>query len=72
LFGYEKVAFTSSVPEKKGQFEMADKGTIFLDDINDFPMDLQTKLLRVHESKEIKKIGGQKPIPLDIRLITAS
>ena len=72
LFGYEKGAFTSSVHEKKGQFEMADKGTIFLDDIDDFPLDLQTKLLRVLESKEIKKIGGQKPIPLDIRLITAS
>jgi transcriptional regulator with PAS, ATPase and Fis domain len=72
LFGYEKGAFTSSVQEKKGQFEMADKGTIFLDDIDDFPLDLQTKLLRVLESKEIKKIGGQKPIPLDIRLITAS
>lgn len=43
---------------------MADKGTIFLDDIDDFPLDLQTKLLRVLESKEIKKIGGQKPIPL--------
>jgi len=72
LFGYEKGAFTSSIHEKKGQFEMADKGTIFLDDIDDFPLDLQTKLLRVLESKEIKKIGGQKPIPLDIRLITAS
>lgn len=72
LFGYEKGAFTSSVQEKKGQFEMADKGTIFLDDIDDFPLDLQTKLLRVIEAKEIKRIGGQKPIPLDIRLITAS
>jgi transcriptional regulator with PAS, ATPase and Fis domain len=72
LFGYEKGAFTSSVQEKKGQFEMADKGTIFLDDIDDFPLDLQTKLLRVLESKEIKRIGGQKTIPLDIRLITAS
>lgn len=72
LFGYEKGAFTSSFNEKKGQFEMADKGTIFLDDIDDFPIDLQTKLLRAIESKEIKRIGGQKPIPLDIRLITAS
>ena len=72
LFGYEKGAFTSSVGEKKGQFEMADKGTIFLDDIDDFSLDLQAKLLRVIEAKEIKRIGGQRPIPLDIRLITAS
>ncbi len=72
LFGYEKGAFTSSVQEKKGQFEISDKGTIFLDDIDDFPLDLQTKLLRVIEAKEIKRIGGQKTIPLDIRLITAS
>jgi len=72
LFGYERGAFTSSVGEKKGQFEMADKGTIFLDDIDDFSLDLQAKLLRVIESKEIKRIGGQKPVTLDIRLITAS
>jgi transcriptional regulator with GAF, ATPase, and Fis domain len=72
LFGHEKGAFTNSVGEKKGQFEMADKGTIFLDDIDDFSLDLQAKLLRVIEAKEIKRIGGQKPIPLDIRLITAS
>ncbi|MCK5086767.1 MAG: sigma-54-dependent Fis family transcriptional regulator, partial [Melioribacteraceae bacterium] len=58
--------------EKKGQFELADKGTIFLDDIDDFPLELQPKLLRVLESKEITTIGGQKPIPLDIRLITSS
>jgi transcriptional regulator with PAS, ATPase and Fis domain len=72
LFGYEKGAFTGSLQDKKGQFEMADKGTIFLDDIDDFPFDLQTKLLRVIESKEIKRIGGQNTIPLDIRLISAS
>lgn len=72
LFGHEKGAFTGSTHVKKGQFELADKGTIFLDDIDDFPLDLQTKLLRVLESKEIKRIGGQDTIPLDIRLITAS
>lgn len=72
LFGHEKGAFTGSVYEQKGQFEMADKGTIFLDDIDDFPLDLQTKLLRAIETKEIKRVGGQKTIPLDIRLITAS
>ncbi len=72
LFGYEKGAFTGSTHEKKGQFELADKGTIFLDDIDDFPLHLQTKLLRVLESKEIQRIGSEKTIPLDIRLISAT
>ncbi len=72
LFGYEKGAFTGSLYEKKGLFEIADKGTIFLDDIDDFPLELQPKLLRVIENKEIKRIGGQTSLPLDIRLITSS
>ena len=72
LFGHVKGAFTGSDHAKKGQFELANKGTIFLDDIDDFPLDLQPKLLRVLESGEITPIGAQKPIPLDIRLITAS
>lgn len=72
LFGHEKGAFTGSDHQKKGQFELADKGTIFLDDIDDFPFDLQSKLLRVLESREIKRIGGQKSINLDIRLVTAT
>lgn len=72
LFGHEKGAYTGSMNEKKGLFEIAEKGTIFLDDIDDFPFHLQSKLLRVLESKEIKKIGAQESTPLDIRLITAS
>ncbi|MEG8946470.1 sigma-54 interaction domain-containing protein [Rosettibacter firmus] len=72
LFGYEKGAFTGSLYEKKGLFEIADKGTIYLDDIDDFPLELQPKLLRVIENKEIKRIGAQNSIPLDIRLITSS
>jgi transcriptional regulator with PAS, ATPase and Fis domain len=72
LFGHEKGAFTGSMNEKKGLFEASDKGTIFLDDIDDFPLYLQSKLLRVLEAKEIKRIGSQVSIPLDIRLITAS
>jgi transcriptional regulator with PAS, ATPase and Fis domain len=52
LFGHEKGAFTGSVDEKKGLFEIANRGTIYLDDIDDFPLDLQTKLLRVIENKE--------------------
>jgi Nif-specific regulatory protein len=72
LFGHQRGAFTGSDHEKKGQFELADKGTVFLDDIDDLPLDLQPKLLRVLESGEIVRVGGEHPIPLDLRLITAS
>lgn len=72
LFGFEKGAFTGSINERKGLFELANNGTIFLDDIDDFPINLQVKLLRVLESREIKRIGAQNSIPLDIRLITSS
>ena len=72
LFGYEKGAFTSASVEKKGLFEIADTGSIFLDDIDDVPLQIQTKLLRVLESRELMRIGGTSPIPIDVRLITAS
>ncbi len=72
LFGYEKGAFTNASGEKKGLFELANRGSIFLDDIDDFPMQLQSKLLRVLEARELMHIGGQVSLPIDIRLITAS
>ncbi|PIP78142.1 MAG: hypothetical protein COW85_05380, partial [Ignavibacteria bacterium CG22_combo_CG10-13_8_21_14_all_37_15] len=72
LFGHEKGAFTSAGNEKKGLFELADGGSIFLDDIDDFPYQLQSKLLRVLESRELMRIGGQVSIPINVRLITAS
>lgn len=72
LFGYEKGAFTSANGTKKGLFEMADQGSIFLDDIDDVPLDIQAKLLRVLESRELMRVGGTKRIPIDIRLICAS
>lgn len=72
LFGHEKGAFTSASSERKGLFEIAHTGSIFLDDIDDFPLSLQSKLLRVLESKEILRIGSNTPIPVDVRLITAS
>jgi transcriptional regulator with PAS, ATPase and Fis domain len=72
LFGYEKGAFTSASTEKKGLFEIADTGSIFLDDIDDVPLQIQTKLLRVLESRELMRIGGITPIPINVRLITAS
>lgn len=72
LFGHQKGAFTSAHSDKDGLFEMANGGTIFLDDIDDVPMTIQTKLLRVLESRELMRIGGTDPIPVDVRLITAS
>jgi DNA-binding NtrC family response regulator len=72
LFGHEKGSFTSAHTEKKGLFEIAHSGTIFLDDIDDVPLSIQSKLLRVLESQEMMRIGGVNPIPVDIRLITAS
>jgi transcriptional regulator with GAF, ATPase, and Fis domain len=72
LFGHDKGAYTSASSEKKGLFELADTGTFFLDDIDDFPIVLQAKLLRVLESRELMRVGGTTPIPVDVRVITAS
>jgi two-component system response regulator AtoC len=72
LFGHEKGAYTSASTDKKGLFELAHGGTIFLDDIDDFPIHLQSKLLRVLESRELMHVGGTISTPLDVRLITAS
>ncbi len=72
LFGHEKGSYTSAHSEKKGLFEIANTGSIFLDDIDDVPLPIQTKLLRVLEQKELMRIGGTKSIPIDVRLITAS
>ena len=72
LFGYEKGAFTNADSRKKGLFEIADTGSIFLDDIDDTPMDIQAKLLRVLESRELMPIGGTRSKNIDIRLICAS
>ncbi len=72
LFGHERGAYTSASSEKKGLFEMAETGTIFLDDIDDFPLMLQSKLLRALDAGEILRVGGTRPIPIDVRLITAT
>lgn len=72
LYGHEKGAFTSAADEKKGLFELAHHGSIFLDDIDDVPMHIQTKLLRVLESQEIMRVGGGVTIPIDVRLIAAT
>ncbi len=72
LFGHERGAYTSASSDKKGLFELADTGSIFLDDIDDFPLPLQSKLLRVLESRELMRVGGTQAIPVDVRLITAT
>jgi len=72
LFGHERGAFTSASSVKKGLFELAHTGSIFLDDIDDFPLDLQSKLLRVLESQEVMRVGGSSPFKVDVRLITAT
>jgi len=72
LFGHEKGAFTGSVNEKPGAFEMADGGTIFLDEIAEMPSDIQVKLLRALESRTVRRLGGKKEIDVDIRIVAAT
>ncbi len=72
LFGFEKGSFTNADHQKKGMFELAHSGSIFLDDIDDTPLKIQAKLLRVLESQEVRRIGGTKSFPVDVRLISAS
>ncbi|MFO7657488.1 MAG: sigma 54-interacting transcriptional regulator [Bacteroidales bacterium] len=72
LFGYEKGAFTGAESMHKGRFELADKGTIFLDEIGDLPLNVQVKLLRVIQEREFERLGGTKTIKTDVRIIAAT
>ncbi|KAB0664269.1 AAA domain-containing protein [Oryzomonas japonica] len=72
LFGHEKGAFTGAVDERRGRFERADGGTIFLDEIAELPPPAQVRLLRVLQNREIERVGGNKSIPVDIRVIAAT
>ena len=72
LFGHEKGAFTGAIRQKPGRFEDAHKGTIFLDEIGEMPMSLQVKLLQVIEEKTFTRVGGNQPITVDVRIITAT
>ncbi len=72
LFGHTRGAFTGAVKDKPGKFQRADGGTLFLDEIGDLSSDLQTKLLRVIETRQVDVVGGQKPISVDVRLIAAT
>ena len=72
LFGYEKGAFTGAISSKPGKFELADKGTIFLDEIGDVPSATQVKLLRVLQEREFEHLGGTKTLKVDVRLVAAT
>jgi Nif-specific regulatory protein len=72
LFGHEKGAFTGAAALRKGRFELADGGTIFLDEIGDLPLTLQPKILRVLQEKEFERVGGEKTIRVDVRLVAAT
>lgn len=72
LFGYEKGAFTGAETKKLGKFELADKGTIFLDEIGEMALPLQAKIMRIIQEGEIERVGGVKTIPVDVRVIAAT
>ncbi len=72
LFGYEKGAFTGAHASKPGKFEQANHGTLLLDEISEMDLGLQAKLLRVIQEKEVERLGGAKPIPLDVRIIATT
>ncbi|WP_121809718.1 sigma 54-interacting transcriptional regulator [Mucilaginibacter kameinonensis] len=72
LFGHEKGAFTGAVEKRTGKFELADGGTIFLDEIGEMPAELQVKLLRVLQEQEIERIGGKGPIKINVRIVAAT
>jgi DNA-binding NtrC family response regulator len=72
LFGYEKGAFTGAVSSKPGKFELADKGTIFLDEIGDVPGTIQVKLLRVLQDRDFERLGGTKTLKVDVRVVAAT
>ncbi len=72
LFGHEKGAFTGAISQKVGRLELADKGTLFLDEVGDIPLELQPKLLRVLQDQEFERLGGTRTIRVSIRLIAAT
>jgi transcriptional regulator with GAF, ATPase, and Fis domain len=72
LFGYEKGAFTGAIERRLGRFELADGGTIFLDEIGDLPLESQIALLRVLQERAFERVGGSQPVAVDVRVLTAS
>ena len=72
LFGHERGAFTNAVKDRPGRFELADGGTLFLDDIDDVPLSMQVKLLRVLQTRTVERVGAVRSIPVDVRVLTGS
>lgn len=72
LFGHEKGAFTGALKSRPGRFELANNGAIYLDDVDDIPLELQVKLLRVLQEKEVERVGAAHPIPVDVRVIAST
>jgi two-component system, NtrC family, response regulator AtoC len=72
LFGHERGAFTGAIKDRAGRFELADGGTIFLDDIDDVPLSMQVKLLRVLQNRTIERLGGTRTVPVNVRIIAGS
>lgn len=72
LFGHERGAFTGAIRDRPGRFELAQTGTIFLDDIDDVPLTMQVKLLRVLQNRVVERLGGNRSIPVDVRVITGT
>ena len=72
LFGYEKGAFTGADKQKHGRFELADNGSIFLDELGDLPLNIQPKLLRVLETGKFERLGSEKTIQVNVRVIAAT
>ena len=72
LFGHKKGAFSGAIADRVGRFQLADQGTLFLDEIGDMPLDLQVKLLRVLEEREVMPLGASRGVPFDVRLIAAT
>src|SRR5437899_11631462 len=72
LFGHERGAFTGAIKDRPGRFELADTGTIFLDDIDDVPLSMQVKLLRVLQNRTIERLGGTRTVPVNVRVIAGT
>src|ERR1043166_7832301 len=72
LFGHERGAFTGAIKDRPGRFEMAEGGTIFLDDIDDVPLAMQVKLLRVLQNRTVERVGGTRTIPINVRVIAGT
>jgi two-component system nitrogen regulation response regulator GlnG len=72
LYGHEKGSFTGAVERRAGKFELASGGTLFLDEIGEMPLELQAKLLRVLQEREVDRVGGNRPLPVDVRIVAAT